>query len=106
MGRMSGGRSPRQKGDRFERELVDLFRAHGLLAQRVPLSGATAYAKGDVEVTPSFADAPWVGECKRRKVLPQWILDALGEHQFLAIRADRAESLIVIRASAFAELLQ
>jgi Holliday junction resolvase len=37
---MSGGRSPRQKGDRLERALVQLLEQHGILSVRVPQSGA------------------------------------------------------------------
>jgi hypothetical protein len=44
------GKSQRDKGARRERELVQMFRDAGLPARRVPLSGATDYAKGDVEV--------------------------------------------------------
>ena len=49
------GKMSRDKGVRFEREVVTELRdKHGLKAQRVPLSGATEYAKGDDEVTPGF----------------------------------------------------
>jgi hypothetical protein len=100
------GKRNRQRGAEFERELVNLFRDHGLKAERVPLSGATSYAKDDVEVTPTFAEKPWRGECKRKSAVPKWIVDALGECNFMAMRGDRQEALIVIRASTFAELLQ
>jgi Holliday junction resolvase len=100
------GKMSRTKGSVYERELVNFLKGYDLKAQRVPLSGATAYAKGDVEVKVHFRDAPLVGECKRRAALPEWIEKALGENDFLAMRADRSETLIVIRASMFAELLQ
>lgn len=100
------GRHSRNKGATFEREVVNLFRDHGLKAERVPLSGQTTYAKDDVIVTPAFANEPWRGECKRRKDLPQWLSAALGDCQFLALRADRHEAVVVIRLTTFAELLQ
>lgn len=100
------GRHSRNKGARFELEMVHLFREHGLKSERVPLSGATSYAKDDVIVQPTFANEPWRGECKRRKELPQWLSDALGEADFLALRADRHEAVVVITAKRFAELLQ
>lgn len=101
------GRSQRQKGDRYERELVTAFKERGLFSQRVPLSGATDYAKGDIEVTPGFKDAkPLVGECKRRKALPEWIDAALGENDFLAMRDDGGKTLIVLRLPLFGDLLQ
>src|ERR1700735_801444 len=40
----------KEKGDRFEREVVDDLRAAGFRAHRVPLSGAHAEDKGDVIV--------------------------------------------------------
>ncbi len=44
------GKSQRDKGNRVERGFVKHWRGLGYPAQRVPLSGATDYAKGDVEV--------------------------------------------------------
>lgn len=101
------GRHSRNKGAGFERELVNAFKDKGLSAQRVPLSGATDYAKGDVEVTAGFdGKTIYRGECKRRKELPQWIEQALGENDFMAMREDRGNTLVVVRLSTFAELLQ
>ncbi len=98
----------RSRGIGYERELVNFLKEAGLHAQRVPLSGATDYAKGDVEVTPGYdADAaPLVGECKRKRSLPDWLTSALGENDFAAFREDRGETLIVIRADLFRDLLQ
>ena len=61
-------RKSRDKGARFEREVVSLHKAEGIHAERVPLSGAAggAYA-GDVDIYVRGPDAaPWVGECKVR----------------------------------------
>jgi hypothetical protein len=111
---MAGGDKPRvsqrgrrQKGSTFERELVNFLREGGLDAKRVPLSGATEFQKGDVVVTPGYAPdaAMLVGECKRRASLPA-LFSHLGEHDFLAMRADRGETLIVLRAGLFRDLLQ
>lgn len=100
------GKMSRDKGANFERETVNLLRKYDLIAYRVPLSGATDFQKGDITVEPIWKeDGPYVGECKRRKSLPK-IFDELGEHDFLTVRADRGESLTVIRTSLFAELLQ
>lgn len=99
------GKLSRNKGARYERELVNAFKEYGLKAQRVPLSGATEYAKGDVEVTAGFGTV-YVGEAKRRKALPEWIEAALGENDFMVMREDGGKSLVVIRLPLFAELLQ
>jgi len=101
------GKMSRTKGAVYERELVNDFKARGLAAQRVPLSGATAYAKGDVEVTAGYdGKTIYRGECKRRAALPEWIEKALGENDFVAMREDRGTTLIVLRLDAFADLLQ
>ena len=42
------GKAQRDKGARFERELVNTAKAHGLDAKRVPLSGAAEGFKNDV----------------------------------------------------------
>lgn len=44
------GKMQRRKGSRIERELVQQLIIQGYDAKRVPLSGATTYAKGDVEI--------------------------------------------------------
>jgi len=101
------GKMSRTKGAVYERELVNDFRARGLTAQRVPLSGATDYAKGDVEVTAGYdGKTIYRGECKRRAALPEWIEKALGENDFLAMREDRGTTLIVLRLDTFGDLLQ
>ena len=100
------GRQSRDKGAGFEREIVNAAREYGLTAMRVPLSGATEFQKGDVVITPGFGGDVWVGECKRRAALPVWIKQALGDHQFLAMRADHEETLVVVRLKTFLELMQ
>lgn len=101
------GKMSRTKGAVYERELVNAFKERGLTAQRVPLSGATAYAKGDVEVTGNFTGSPiFRGECKRRANLPEWIEKALEGNDFMAMREDRGDTLIVMRLSTFGDLLQ
>ena len=92
---MSGGRSPRQKGNRSERALVRYLQDRGFAAERVPLSGSAGgkYA-GDLSV-------PVLGIDRRVEVkvrgngfreLYSWLVD----RDFLIVRADRAEPLVVI----------
>lgn len=92
---MNGGRSPRQKGNRAERALVRYLQDRGFAAERVPLSGSAGgkYA-GDLSV-------PLLGidRCVEVKVrgagfgqLYAWLID----RDFLIVRADRAEPLVVI----------
>jgi len=97
----------RDKGAGYERELVNALKERGLKAQRVPLSGATEYAKNDVEVITGFDETIKLsGEAKRRKQLPKFFTEALDGADFAAFRQDRGETLIVIRLQTFADLLQ
>lgn len=100
------GRHSRNKGATFERSVVLEAREHGLTAMRVPLSGATEFQKGDVIITPTFSDKPWVFECKRRKTLPAWLEEALGDNAGLILRADRHEAVAVIPFATLLELMQ
>jgi len=101
------GKCQRQRGDRFEREFVNFMREGDIPAQRVPLSGATDFHKGDVVLRPvCMGQETLVGELKRRKALPEWIVGALGEHDFMAMREDNGKTLVVISAALFRDLLQ
>lgn len=101
------GKPSRDKGARYERELVKDFADFGLQSRRVPLSGATSYAKNDVEVTAGFdGKTVFSGEAKRRKQLPKFFTEALDGADFAAFRQDHGETLIVLRLKTFMELLQ
>lgn len=63
---MPGGKKPRSKGIRFEREVVTLLKEHNIRAKRVPLSGSTEFQKGDV-IIETVEGAPIVVELKSRK---------------------------------------
>jgi len=86
------GKSQRDKGNRFERQIVNLALEAGKDAKRVPLSGAS-WLKGDVLIDNE------VIECKKRgtgfKQIYSWIEGA----RYLVIGADRKEPLIVMRFS-------
>lgn len=100
------GRHSRNKGAGYERELVNAFKGAGLVSRRVPLSGATSYAKNDVEVDAGFAPGvTYSGECKRRESLPVIFKEIEGA-DFLAVRADHGETYIVMRLPMFVDLLQ
>lgn len=85
------GKSQRIKGSSFEREIVNKHKQWGVDAKRVPLSGATDYAKHDVQIAGLF------GECKIRKdgfkTLYGWLED---EPDFLVCRADRKETMYIL----------
>ena len=100
---MTGGRPSRQKGDRAEREAVNLLQEFGISAERVPLSGSSGGRySADIAVPVLGIDRKL--ECKCRGSgfvsLYRWLAPVYG----LVLRADRAEPLIVLRLKDFAEL--
>ena len=100
---MSGGRSPRQKGNRAERALVAFLQDRGFAAERVPLSGAArGRFGGDISV-------PLLGIDRRVEVKARGngfrrLYDWLGDHDFLIVKADRLEPLVVLRLKFASEI--
>jgi len=94
------GKPSRDKGGRIEREIVNLHKAMGVHAARVPLSGAAGGAySGDVDIyVDGPEEAPLVTEVKARAsgggfvTIEKW----LGENDALFLRRDRAEPLVVL----------
>ncbi len=95
---MKGGKSPKRKGTTGEREFCMITGA-----TRIPLSGAAG------RTNPDFAgDVIWPGvgkgEIKRRKAGFKQIYSWLEGNDFLAIRADRREWLVVFPLGKFLEI--
>ncbi|MDW7998460.1 MAG: hypothetical protein RMI30_03285 [Thermodesulfovibrio sp.] len=94
------GKYSRRKGYRIEHELEKLLRKNGLDAQRIPLSGsAGGYFAGDLIVEGKKA------EVKGRKDGFKEIYKWLENKDFLFIKADRKEYLVVMRLSDFISLI-
>jgi hypothetical protein len=105
-----GGRGPRDKGSRIEREIVDRHKSLGVHAERYPLSGASRFRGSghDVDVYPCGRDAaPIACEVKGRKngagfaTLDRW----LGEFDALFLRRNNAAPLVVLPWGVWAALL-
>jgi hypothetical protein len=97
----------RQKGDRFERSIVDSLNGIRLDAQRVPLSGAAGgHFGGDLQFR--WFEERAKGEAKVRKgadgfkTIYQW----LDGNDVLFTKADRKEPLVVLRLSDFLDLMR
>jgi len=96
---MSGGKSPRAKGDRDERALVRLLQEAGFAAERMPLSGGgsrvTRWSGYDISVPLLGADRHV--ECKVRadgfRQLYDWLAPPA---DLLVVRADRREPLVIL----------
>lgn len=94
----------RDKGKRIELEIVNLFRDWGLKAMRVPLSGATEYAKGDVDLYLFCRDAPLVAEVKSRKNGFKQLTSWLGDNDFLVVRPNNGPPMFVLPVETMREL--
>ena len=91
---MSGARN-RRKGNRVERAIVRVLRDCGFAAERVPLSGAArGRFGGDVSVPLLGGDRRV--EVKSRSNGFRRLYDWLGNHDFLIVKADRREPLLVM----------
>ena len=100
----SGGRSPAQKGYRLEKQTRHYLSDAGLDCKRVPLSGA-GDEKGDLRLVTGWGQT-LKGECKSRGKLADWIVNALGEHDFLVLKQDRGETLVMLRLPLFRDMAQ
>jgi Holliday junction resolvase len=101
---MSGGRSPKRKGVRNERELVNQLAELGLPCFRVPLSGAAGgHWSGDIHIE-------LLGHIRRAEVkcrgagfrsLYSWLSKA----DLLIVKADRRDPLAVLPLLLMVELM-
>lgn len=90
------GKKSRDKGARTERHLVNYLQSEGFAAERVPLSGASGGRfKGDVSVPLQGADRRLEVKCRADgfRELYGWLAD----NYALVIKADRKETLVVLR---------
>jgi hypothetical protein len=92
---MSGGRRSRDKGNRQERALVRALQANGFAAERIPLSGsAGGRFVGDITVPLLGIDRCIEVKCRANgfRELYAW----LDGRDFLVVRADRLEPLVIV----------
>ena len=100
---MSGKRS-RSKGLRNEREIVNLLKMEGVPAKRVPLSGGQEGYPGDIII--EGKDRDYIAEAKCRKDGFKQIYDWIAENDFLFIKQDRADQLVVMDINLLIRLLK
>lgn len=92
------GKFSRDKGNRVERFVVNALQDAGFGAERVPLSGAThGRFGGDVSMPLGGKDLRGEIKCRAEGFanLYSWIEGA----DFLVLKADRKEPLVVLRGS-------
>ena len=91
----SGGRGPRDKGNRAERALVKYLQARGFAAERVPLSGSAGGSfVGDITIPVLGVDR--LCEVKVRAAGFAQLYSWLTNRDFLIVRADRSQPLVVL----------
>jgi len=93
----------RDKGTRFERELVEALRSAGLDALRVPLSGAQRGFNGDVVINTTTGRI--IFECKVRRTGFKKFYEWLSDVKYLVFKQDRQEPLVAMRLATFLDLL-
>lgn len=90
------GKFSRDKGARIERAIISAMQENGFAAERVPLSGA-AHGRFGGDISFPLAGRDLRVEVKGRKTgfrqLYHWIEGA----DVLMVRADRMETLVVLR---------
>jgi Holliday junction resolvase len=97
------GRASRDKGNRTERAIVRLLQGRGFAAERVPLSGAArGRFGGDVSVPVLGIDRRCEVKCRADgfRELYRWLDGA----DFLIVKCDRGEPLVVIPLRLAAEI--
>lgn len=98
-----GGRASRQKGNRLERAIARALQEAGFAAERVPLSGAArGRFGGDLSV-------PLLGVDRRVEVKARangfrQLYDWLNGADFLIVKANRLEPLVVLPLKLAAEI--
>lgn len=102
------GKSQRDKGNRIERAIVNALKALDLRCERVPLSGASHYQgrNHDIDLYLPGDDAPLCGEVKGRRRFPAWLSSWLSDNDFLVMKADHCEPLVVVPWRIWRKLVQ
>lgn len=100
---MMMGKASRDKGGRFERELVNTARAHDLESYRVPLSGAADGFKNDIII--KIGRTTWEIEAKKRATGFKFLYDNIEGADVLVVGADRRKPLAVLDYEDFLNLL-
>lgn len=93
---MSGGKSPKIKGDRFERAVCMALEG----ARRTFWQPEGDMVRGDIE-----APILGAGECKVRKGGFKRLYDWLEDRDFLVVKADRRTPLLILRLEDMVRIL-
>ena len=95
------GNYSKNKGYRYENELVHKFQDLGVIAHRVPLSGACEGYKDDLVVMDQYNI-----EAKRRKKLNQMFYNVLAKCKFGIAREDNNHDIVFMKIETFVDLIK
>ena len=94
-------KSQRDKGARFEREIVNRLREKGIEAERVPLSGASGGSYvGDVVIEGEKAELKVRKDGSGFTLLYRW----KGDNTYLIVKTDRKEPLVIMEMSQYEKI--
>ena len=97
------GRASRDKGNRTERNVVHFLLEHGIEAERVPLSGAAQGSfGGDVHLKKTGQRVEVKARANGFATLYRW----LEGNDYLFVKADRKETLVVMTLEEFTRLFK
>lgn len=103
--RRRSGKFSRDKGKRFELDMVHRFQEAGIAAERIPLSGSAGGSfAGDLTVPILGKDRRF--EAKKKANGFKQLYDYLSGHYGLVVAQDRAEPLVVLKLDRFIELVK
>jgi hypothetical protein len=94
----------RRKGDRAERQIVELLRAFGFDAFRVPLSGAASGFKSDIEVRLGARTLRLESKVRAHKfgMIYRWLFGS----DAVVVKSDHKPALVILTLENFASLLR
>ena len=95
------GKRAKRKGYRGENELVHILRQYGIPVERVPLSGASEFQKGDLVLFNVLT-----AEVKRRKDGFKELYKWLKDRNLVFLRADRKDWIVAMDIEFFIMLLR
>lgn len=98
------GKSQKQKGYRGEYNLVKILNEYGIDAKRVPLSGQTEFAKGDVII--KGKTKTFTCEVKVRANGFKQIYDWLEGKDILFIKSDYKNYLVVLPLDMLIQIIE
>jgi len=96
----------KEKGARFEREVLALLLASGIDAEKVPLSGAVLGGSFEGDIIALVRGVKRKLECKRRARGCSTYYGYMQNAWAVCMRDDRSEPLMMMRLADFIELLK